>query len=350
MRTKTTQIFTAICVALASNYGVASVSENFAVEPTIEQKLYDAVYESAEFLTRINHALVDDLVGQSVFMSAGSGVTGRAGVDEDGNNERKTKDVSGLTKREYRCYEEEIDVHLTWAKMDAWSKFPDFHNRYRNHVRQQKALDIIKIGWHGTHVADSTDLAKYPMLEDVNIGWLQLLRRDAPARVLKDGGTADAPRVDEIRIGAGGDYENLDCAVHDAVQGIPLHKRVGLVAIIGDELIAQDKGKHYAKNAHTPSEKEKVEMSQVINTYGGLPSFQVSFFPPRGILVTSFDNLSHYVQAGSTRMSIENNAKRKRVEDYESRNACYYVEDLEKAVYFESDSVKINKAEDGTWS
>ncbi|MDK2595215.1 phage major capsid protein, P2 family [Pseudoalteromonas obscura] len=345
MRTKTTQIFTAICAALATNYGVASVSENFAVEPTIEQKLYDKVYESAEFLTRINHALVDDLVGQSVFMSAGSGVTGRAGVDEDGNNERQTKDVSGLSKREYRCYEEEIDVHLSWAKMDAWSKFPDFHNRYRNHVRQQKALDIIKIGWHGIKAEPITDLAKYPMMQDVNIGWLQLLRRDAPERVVKEGAVTG-----EIRIGAGGDYENLDCAVHDLIQGIPLHKRVGLVAIIGDELIAQDKGKHYSKNAHTPSEKTKVEMAQVINTYGGLPSFQVSFFPSRGILVTSFDNLSHYIQSGSTRMSIENNAKKKRVEDYESRNACYYVEDLEKAVYIESDSVKTDKAEDGTWS
>ncbi|OCQ23382.1 phage major capsid protein, P2 family [Pseudoalteromonas luteoviolacea] len=345
MRTKTTQIFTAICAGLATNYGVASVSENFAVEPTIEQKLYDKVYESAEFLTRINHALVDDLVGQSVFMSAGSGVTGRAGVDEDGNNERQTKDVSGLSKREYRCYEEEIDVHLSWAKMDAWSKFPDFHNRYRNHVRQQKALDIIKIGWHGIKAEPITDLAKYPMMQDVNIGWLQLLRRDAPERVIKEGAVTG-----EIRIGEGGDYENLDCAVHDLIQGIPLHKRVGLVAIIGDELIAQDKGKHYAKNAHTPSEKTKVEMAQVINTYGGLPSFQVSFFPSRGILVTSFDNLSHYIQSGSTRMSIENNAKKKRVEDYESRNACYYVEDLEKAVYIESDSVKTHKAEDGTWS
>ncbi|RZG05514.1 phage major capsid protein, P2 family [Pseudoalteromonas sp. CO348] len=345
MRPKTTQIFNAICVALASNYGVASVSDNFAVEPTIEQKLYDAVYESAEFLTRINHALVDDLVGQSVFMSAGSGVTGRAGVDEDGNNERKTKDVSGLTKREYRCYEEEIDVHLTWAKMDAWSKFPDFHNRYRNHVRQQKALDIIKIGWYGTHVATVTNLTEHPMMQDVNIGWLQLVRRDAEERVITEGEVAG-----EVRIGEGGDYENLDCAVHDLIQGIPLHKRVGLVAIIGDELISQDKGKHYAKNAHTPSEKEKVEMSQVINTYGGLPSFQVSFFPPRGILVTSFDNLSHYVQSGSTRMSIENNAKKKRVEDYESRNACYYVEDLEKIVFIESDSVKIHKDADGNWS
>ncbi len=345
MRTRTTQLFTAICAALASNYGVASVAENFAVEPTLEQRLYDSVYESAEFLNRINHAMVDDIAGESVFMSSGSGVTGRAGVEKDDTKERKTKDVSALDKREYRCHPEEVDVHLSWAKMDAWSKFPDFHERYRQHVRQQKALDIIKIGWYGTHVAESTDLAQYTMMQDVNIGWLQLVRRDAPERVITEG---EAPG--EVRIGEGGDYENLDCAVHDLIQGIPLHKRVGLVAIIGDELIAQDKAKHYAKNAHKPSEKGKVEMAQTINTYGGLSSFQVSFFPPRGILVTSFENLTHYIQSGSVRMSIENNAKKKRVEDYESRNACYYVEDLEKIVFIESDSVKIHKDADGNWS
>ncbi|MEZ7207175.1 phage major capsid protein, P2 family [Pseudoalteromonas sp. DY56-GL79] len=350
MRTRTTQLFTAICVALSSNYGVASVSENFAVAPTLEQTLYDQVYESAEFLNRINHAMVDDIAGESIFMSSGAGVTGRAGVETDDTKERKTKDVSALKKREYRCHPEEVDVHLPWATMDAWSKFPDFHERYRKHVRQQKALDIIKIGWYGTHVAESTNLTEYPMMQDVNIGWLQLVRRDAPERAFKDGGTEETPRVGEIRIGEGGDYENLDCAVHDLIQGIPLHKRIGLVAIIGDELIAQDKGKHYAKNAHTPSEKEKVEMSQVINTYGGLPSFQVSFFPPRGILVTSFDNLTHYIQSKSIRMSIESNAKKKRVEDYESRNACYYVEDLEKIAFIESDSVKIDKDAEGNWS
>ncbi|MCF6442344.1 phage major capsid protein, P2 family [Pseudoalteromonas luteoviolacea] len=344
MRTTTEQTFNEICSAIAETYGVADISENFAVEATIEQRLYDAVYETSEFLLKINHALVDDLVGQSVFMSASSGVTGRAGVEKDDTKERQTRDVSNLTPREYRCFPEEVDVHLTWNKMDAWAKFPDFHIRYRGHVNEQKALDIIKIGWHGTFVADTTDKDKYPLGEDVNIGWLQLVRRDAPERALKDG---EASGV--IKIGADGDYENLDSAVYDLTQGIPLHKRVGLVAIIGDELIAKDKGKQYAKNAHTPSEKGKIELAQVIDTYGGLPSFQVSFFPPRGILVTSFDNLSHYVQSGSTRKSTENNAKRKRVEDYESRNACYYVEDLEKIIFIEDTSVKF-KEKDGTWA
>ncbi|SQD77830.1 P2 family phage major capsid protein [Moritella yayanosii] len=49
MKLKTTQVFAAVVSALAVNYGVASVSEQFSVEPTIEQTLYDQVYQSAEF-------------------------------------------------------------------------------------------------------------------------------------------------------------------------------------------------------------------------------------------------------------------------------------------------------------
>ncbi len=344
MKIKTTQVFAAVLAGLATNYGVAAMSEQFAVEPTVEQTLYDAVYESAEFLQMINTAMVDDIVGQSVIMSVNGGVTGRTGVETDDSKERQTKDVSGLNAREYRCYPVECDVHLTWQKMDQWSKFKDFHNRYRNHVKQAIALDIIKIGFNGTSAAATTNLAANPMLQDVNIGWLQLVRRDAAERVIAEGEQV----AGEIRIGLGGDYENLDQAVHDALQAIPEHKRVGMVAIIGDELLANDKNKLYAKQAHTPSEKTKIELEQVIDTYGGLRSYKAPFFPSRGIVITSFDNLSHYVQAGSTRTSIENNAKKKRVEDYQSRNDCFYVEDMEKITFFESANVKLpNSAGDG---
>ena len=88
----------------------------------------------------------------------------------------------------------------------------------------------------------------------------------------------------------------------------------------------------------------------MIDTYGGLMTYKISFFPARGILVTSFDNLSHYVQTGSTRTSVENNAKKKRVEDYLSRNDCYYVEDLEKVMYFESTSIKLANAAGTAWT
>jgi P2 family phage major capsid protein len=340
MKTKTTLLFTAILGGLAASYGVDSMTEQFAVTPTVEQKLYDKVYESAEFLQQISTELVDDLVGTAIEAGVDGGITGRAGLETDETKERQTKDPLGLDDREYRCYAVECDTHITWNRMDIWSKFPDFHTRFRNHVRQAIALDIIKIGWNGTSAAPITNIVTNPMLEDVNIGWLQLVRRDNAGNAIADGDQ----QAGEIRIGAYGDYENLDSAVHDLIQAIPLHKRMGLVAIIGDELLAKEKNKLYAKQAHTPSEKDKIELEQIIDTYGGLRAYKVPFFPGRGIVVTSFDNLCHYIQSGSTRASVENNAKKKRVEDYQSRNDCYYINDLEKIVFFEAASVKINSA------
>ncbi|WP_299002327.1 phage major capsid protein, P2 family [uncultured Shewanella sp.] len=343
MKTKTAEKFNKITIALAASYGVKSVSEQFNVEPSTEQKLYDAVYESAEFLTRINTALVDDLVGASVIMRVDGGVTGRAGVETDDNAERQTTDVSALDNREYRCYPVECDVHMAWVKMDQWAKFPDFHTRYRNHVKQAIALDIIKIGFHGTSAANKTNKSTNPMLQDVNIGWFELVRRDAPENAISNGGSV------KIGVHADADYQNLDQAVHDLVQGIPLEKRIGLVAIVGSDLLADDKSKLYAAQAEKPTEKTKIEIEQVIGTYGSLKAYQVSFFPPRGIMVTSFDNLSHYIQSGSTRISTENNTKKKRVEDYQSRNDCYYVEDLEKIQFIESNSVQLYNAKADSW-
>lgn len=342
MKLKTTQIFAAVLAGLASNYGVASMNEQFSVEPSVEQRLYDAVYESADFLQMIDTQLVDDLVGQAVTAGVSGSVTGRAGVESDASKSRETKDPLGLKKREYRCYPVECDTHITWQRMDMWAKFPDFHEKFRAHVRQAIALDIIKIGFNGTSAEDVTNPTDNPMLEDVNIGWLQLVRRDNENNVFADGEQKEG----EIRIGEGGDYVNLDQAVHDLTQAIPLHKQVGLIAIVGDDLIAKDKNKLYAKHAHTPSEKGRIELEQVIETYGGLRTYKVPFFPARGILVTTFENLCHYIQTGSTRTSIENNAKKKRVEDYQSRNDCYYINDMEQIAFFESDSVKLDKKRD----
>ena len=71
------------------------MSEQFAVEPSIEQRLYDEVYESAEFLQQIDTQMVDDLVGSSLTLGVSGGVTGRTGVETDPTKERQTKDPSG---------------------------------------------------------------------------------------------------------------------------------------------------------------------------------------------------------------------------------------------------------------
>ena len=48
-------------------------------------------------------------------------------------------------------------------------------------------------------------------------------------------------------------------------------------------------------------------------------------------MITSFKNLSVYYQRQSRRRYIKNNPKRDRLEDYQSVNEAYVVEDYDKA-------------------
>ena len=171
-------------------------------------------------------------------------------------------------------------------------------------------------------------------MQDVNIGWLQYVRANRPEAILAEGAASG-----EIRIGpeAGADYANLDVAVNDLVLGIPEYMRSGLVALIGAELIAREKSALYAAMSGTPTEKAALNGS--LTTFGGLTWETPSNFPARGLVVTSYDNLSIYMQDGSWRRNIKDAPEKDRVEDYNSRNEGYVVETPEKFAALEFGNV-----------
>ena len=318
------QMFAELQLAIAESYGVDLATKMFSVDPTIAQELNDAITAKSDFLERINVIPVSEIKGQKVFIGVSGPVTGRTNTS---TKDREAKDASSLDQSTYELSSTESDVGLPYAKIDAWAKFPDFHQRYSAAVQKQIALDRIMVGFHGTHAAVQTDIAQYPMLQDVNKGWLQQAREQIPAQVLKEGKVAG-----KVTLGAGGDYANLDALVHDTKQLVDerLRDAGDLIAIIGTDLLAADKAKLYSKQGDTPTEKERIEEAQVIATYGGLPSFSVPFFPVNGVVVTSWDNLSIYFQDSSWRKQTIDNPKRSRVEDYNSRNEGYVIEQLEK--------------------
>lgn len=318
------QMYAAMQLAMSETYGVDTVARMFSVEPTIAQELNDAITAKADFLQRINVVLVTEIKGQKVFLGTSGPVTGRTNTK---TTDREAKDASALDENTYELSSTESDVSLSYAKIDAWAKFPDFHQKYSAAVQKQIALDRIMVGFHGTHAAVQTDITQYPLLQDVNKGWLQQAREQIPAQVLKEGAVAG-----KVTMGPGGDYANLDALVHDTKQMVDERVRDGgdLVAIIGSDLLAADKAKLYASQGGTPTEKERIESQQVIATYGGLPSFSVPNFPVNAVMVTSFDNLSIYVQDSSWRKQTVDNPKRSRIEDYNSRNEGYVIEQLEK--------------------
>ena len=316
--------------AIAETYGVERASKMFSVEPSVAQELNDAITAKADFLERINVVPVSEIKGEKVFIGVNGPVTGRTNTK---TKDREAKDASALENTLYELADTQSDVGLPYAKIDAWAKFPDFKDRYSAAVQKRIAQDRIVIGFHGTSAAIQTDLAANPKLQDVNKGWLQQLREQAPQQVLKEGAVAG-----KVTLGADGDYANLDALVHDTKQMVDeiLREDGDLVAIIGTDLLAADKAKLYTKQGDTPTEKERIENAQVIATYGGLPAFSVPNFPVNAVLVTSWDNLSIYFQDSSWRKQTVDEPKRSRVEDYNSRNEGYVIEQLEKIALTEN--------------
>lgn len=316
--------------AIADTYGVERASKMFSVDPSVAQELNDAITAKADFLERINIVPVSEIKGEKVFIGVNGPVTGRTNTK---TTDRQAKDASALENTTYELVDTQSDVGLPYAKIDAWAKFPDFQDRYSAAVQKRIAQDRIVIGFHGTIAAIQTDLEANPKLQDVNKGWLQQLREQAPQQVLKEGATPG-----KVTLGAGGDYANLDALVHDTKQMVDeiLREDGDLVAIIGTDLLAADKAKLYTKQGDTPTEKERIENAQVIATYGGLPAFSVPNFPVNAVLVTSWDNLSIYFQDTSWRKQTVDNLKRSRVEDYNSRNEGYVIEQMEKIALTEN--------------
>ena len=316
--------------AIADTYGVERASKMFSVDPSVAQELNDAITAKADFLERINIVPVSEIKGEKVFIGVNGPVTGRTNTK---TTDRQAKDASALENTTYELVDTQSDVGLPYAKIDAWAKFPDFQDRYSAAVQKRIAQDRIVIGFHGTNAAVQTDLEGNPKLQEVIKGWLQQLREDAPQQVLKEGATPG-----KVILGAGGDYANLDALVHDTKQMVDeiLREDGDLVAIIGTDLLAADKAKLYTKQGDTPTEKERIENAQVIATYGGLPAFSVPNFPVNAVLVTSWDNLSIYFQDTSWRKQTVDNPRRSRVEDYNSRNEGYVIEQLEKIALTEN--------------
>jgi len=329
------QQYHSLQAAIARAYGVQSAREEFNVTPAMAQTLNEKVTLTSTFLRRINVIPVSEIKGQKVMMGLNGPATGRTNTQ---NADRVPRNLLDLDAQGYELFDTHTDVALPFASIDAWAKFKDFANRYSTAVQKQIGLDRMMIGWNGTSVAATTDRVANPLLQDVNKGWLQIAREQAPQQVLTQGTKA----AGKIQIGATGDFANLDAFVYDLSLMIDEEHRDGgdLVAIIGRDLLAKDKGKMYAEHGSTPSEKERVEMAQVIDTYGGLPSFTAPFFPSKGVVVTSFDNLSIYFQDDSWRRYLLENPKRSQMEDYNSRNEGYVIEQLGKFAMAESANVE----------
>jgi len=314
----------------ADHYGGVP-GKTYTATPAVAQTLNEKIILDGNWLLPlINVAPVAEIKGDKIFMDLASPVTSR--TDTSGSGERSAKRLLALTNKEYQLYKTESDVGLTYSQIDSWAKFPDFAKRYANRVIKAIGNDRVRIGFHGITAAATTDIVANPNLEDVNKGWLQIIREFNGGSQYTIG-TVGVP----VQLGSN-TFKNLDVLVGLAIDKLAEQFREDpdLVVFVGRNVIQYTRNQYHAANGNVPTEKAKLHDGMTMTTYGGLPALTPAFFPSNAILVTSLNNLSIYWQETSWRRQQIDNPKRDQYEDFNSRNEGYVVEVEEKSAFIEN--------------
>lgn len=317
MRNQTRALFNAYATQIATLNGVPSAHEKFTVSPTIQQKLEERIQLSSDFLQAINVFGVIDQEGEKIGMDAAGPIASRTNTT---NSDRVPKDITALDSNRYRCEQTNFDSAIKYQTIDAWAKFPDFQSKVRDVIVKRQALDRIMIGFNGVSVAATTDPVANPLLQDVNKGWIQHFREQANASVLPSATVGDINQM----------YVNLDALVFDARNNLihpTFRQDPSLVVICGTKLMA-DKYFPVINKDQRPEDMLVMDMLVSQKRIGGLMAVQVPFIPEDTLIITPLKNLSIYWQEGSRRRTILDNAKRDQIENYESSNEAYVVEDF----------------------
>lgn len=332
MRNETREKFNEYTGQLAKLNAITSAMVQFNVQPSVQQTLETKMQESVKFLEMIQVIPVQEMKGEKIGIGIGSTIAGRTDTTTEA---REPNDPGALYPTDYECAKTNYDTSLGYNKLDIWAKFPDFQTRIRDAILTRQGLDRIMIGWHGTSVAPKTNRVANPMLQDVNIGWLQHIRVDAPAKVMDEGVEGSGKiYVDDTK----GDYKNLDAVVFDAVNELiaPWYQDdTDMVVILGRKLLA-DK---YFPIINDASDNQNKLAGQVLvsqKQIGGLKAVRVPFFPDNAMLVTKLENLSIYWQEGARRRHVKDEPERDRVVNYESSNDAYVVEDYDCVALIEN--------------
>ncbi len=305
--------------------GCEDFSAAFEVLPAIEQELVLAYKQQTDFLERINVQLVKGGHGQK--LQLGSGRTAASTTDTRIQPRRPTTlgEIEGVD--DYLCTQTDFDIAYDYNVIDNWGYLPDFQLRLSALAVKTVAQDRQRIGFNGTHRAKTSNSSIYPMLQDVNVGWLEKMRTYNSER-----------HMDGLNIGPSHDAKNLDAAVQMALDGMigeQFRDSDDLVVITSRGMVS-DKYTGLINQNHSPTEQAAANILFQKKELGTLPVDTPAFFPANTILITSYDNLSIYQQRGTLRRHIRDEPEWNRTTDYQSVNECYVVEDYAKAVLIEN--------------
>lgn len=201
------------------------ISGSWPIQPIGIQRFESLVYAQNAFLGRIRHVTVNDLTGEVMYTGIEDSVVARTEIQQ--GVRREPQIVGSSSKRQYVLADYEADLYRSYQQLDHWAQHgaKQLNTIINQQLAIQTANNLLNIGFNGTSRA-ATSL-RSP--ETMDIGWLQLIRNEAPSHVITEiepgSGivTVGLPRERYLSAASvtdvGGGVVGLGCAKHNLPTG-----------------------------------------------------------------------------------------------------------------------------------
>ncbi|HGF5181859.1 phage major capsid protein, P2 family [Vibrio parahaemolyticus] len=316
------------CTATLSAANAPQGTQSFNLTPPMETKLRQAIMESDAFLGMVSLLPVQQIKGQVVDVGDDGLSTGRSGsgrfsveVGQSGNTFELTKTDSG--------------AHILWETMTHWANSGSkghWLSMMKSAISRRFALDMLRVGFNGTSIATNTDPIKNPLGQDVNKGWLTIVKEKRSSQVLA------SAKLDPTG-SAIDSYKNLDSLTQDLINTTiaPEHRQdPDLVVLVGSNLVAAEQHR-LLEAADSPTEHKAAQ--SLAKTIAGKKAYTPPFFPADQLWVTNTKNLQILTQEGTQWRKQKNDEDELRFKQNHIRMEGYAVGNLKKFAAIESVSV-----------
>ncbi|EJR0951941.1 phage major capsid protein, P2 family [Vibrio alginolyticus] len=316
------------CTATLSAANAPQGTQSFNLTPPMETKLRQAIMESDAFLGMVSLLPVQQIKGQVVDVGDDGLSTGRSGsgrfsveVGQSGNTFELTKTDSG--------------AYILWETMTQWANSGSkghWLSMMKSAISRRFALDMLRVGFNGTSIATNTDPIKNPLGQDVNKGWLTIVKEKRSSQVLA------SAKLDPTGT-ATDSYKNLDSLTQDLINTTiaPEHRQdPDLVVLVGSNLVAAEQHR-LLEAADSPTEHKAAQ--SLAKTIAGKKAYTPPFFPADQLWVTNTKNLQILTQEGTQWRKQKNDEDELRFKQNHIRMEGYAVGNLKKFAAIESVSV-----------
>ncbi|AIA71439.1 phage major capsid protein, P2 family [Pectobacterium atrosepticum] len=318
---------------LATANGQVDTSRFFSLTNPKETQLRSALLQSSEFLSLLPNVLdVNQVTGQVV-------TTGKPGIYTGRKKDGRFSRPLSVGGNEYKLVETDSGSYLPYSLLVVWANAgseDEFFQRIQAFSNESFALDMLRVAFNGTSVADDTDPDANPNGEDVNIGWHQIVKTRSAEQII----------VDDVTIGgAGADFIGLDAAVTDLVHNCiyePFRNDPRLIVLASADLIGND-ATTMMNRIDRPTEKVAAQL--IGRQIAGRTVYTPPFMPEGRLVVTTLDNLHLYTQGGTRKRKAEWNDDRKRFENNYLRMEGYGVEHDELYAAFDKITLATGEGE-----